>query len=281
MEANAFKESIQKALDAGKKRKFTQKIDLAINFRGLDFKKPENRVEAEVLLPNAFRTSLKVCVFAKDKAFASQLEGIAGKVILADNIPSLSKKEVKGLAGSFDIFYAEAPAMVLVGKHLGQILAPRGKMPKPVPSSPEAVNALVQRQLRTVSVSNKRGKFMPVVHTAIGTEDMPLEKIAENALAVYNAVIGKLEKGEINVKSVFVKSTMGPSFKVGAVEGKTAKTAKDSKKPALKKEAKARKKEEAKAGKKPEDKAEKKAEDKAGKKEEKAVEGGEGNGSQA
>lgn len=46
------------------------------------------------------------------------------------------------------------------------------------------------------------------------TEKMSDEEIAENIEAVLNAIIGKLERGESQVKSVYVKTTMGPAVKI-------------------------------------------------------------------
>jgi len=40
------------------------------------------------------------------------------------------------------------------------------------------------------------------------------EKLAENAEAILNAIIGKLERGENQIKSVYIKTTMGPAVKV-------------------------------------------------------------------
>ncbi len=51
-------------------------------------------------------------------------------------------------------------------------------------------------------------------HLPIGTKDMPAEKLAENLDAVLKRLITKLERGKMNIQSAYVKTTMGPSFKV-------------------------------------------------------------------
>lgn len=50
----------------------------------------------------------------------------------------------------------------------------------------------------------------PVIHVRVGTKDMEDEKIAENIKAVLEFLLEKLEKGIQNIKSIYVKTTMGP-----------------------------------------------------------------------
>ena len=56
-------EAITKARQASKKRRFEQTFELAINLRELDMKRPENRINLRVQLPNGIRGQ-KVLVFA-------------------------------------------------------------------------------------------------------------------------------------------------------------------------------------------------------------------------
>jgi large subunit ribosomal protein L1 len=51
-------------------------------------------------------------------------------------------------------------------------------------------------------------------HTAVGTTDMPPEEIADNIEQIVKRLSTKLEKGTMNIRSAFVKTTMGPSEKV-------------------------------------------------------------------
>jgi len=43
---------------------------------------------------------------------------------------------------------------------------------------------------------------------------MSAEKLAENLDAVLKRLLTKLERGKMNIQSAYVKTTMGPSFKV-------------------------------------------------------------------
>jgi large subunit ribosomal protein L1 len=43
---------------------------------------------------------------------------------------------------------------------------------------------------------------------------MPPEQLAENLDAVVKRLTSKLERGKMNIRSAYVKTTMGPSYKV-------------------------------------------------------------------
>ena len=215
MERKNFLTALQKMRDSNKERKFKQSVELAINFKGLDFKKAENRIDVAVSLPySTGKSASKICVFARDKNFASMIKDKVAKVITEEEIARLDKKEASRLAEEFDGFLAEGPVMLAVGKYLGQVLAPKGKMPRPVQPDVSALESALKSLKSGVKVTNKKGRFMPVVQVLIGKEDSKDEELAENALTVYQAVVAKLPESEANVKSVFVKTTMGHAIKI-------------------------------------------------------------------
>ena len=51
----------------------------------------------------------------------------------------------------------------------------------------------------------------------IGTVSQSHEELLKNAMEVYNRVTSKLERGIGNIRSLYVKTTMGPSNKVEVV----------------------------------------------------------------
>ena len=104
-------------------------------------------------------------------------------------------------------FIAEAPLMPTIGKSLGTVLGPRGKMPKPVPPNAD-VSSMVNNLRKTVKV---RSKNTITFHPIAGRADMPKEHIAENIDTIVKRIEGILERGRLNIGSVYVKTTMGPS----------------------------------------------------------------------
>ncbi|MBN1941216.1 MAG: hypothetical protein JW772_03480 [Candidatus Diapherotrites archaeon] len=217
MNEKSFLEAMQKMRDSSKQRKFTQSIELMINFRGLDVKKSENQVNVKLQMPFATgKGSGKVLVFAKDKTFIEQIKGKVERVISESEIQGLGKKDVVDIADSFDVLLAEGPVMLTVGKFLGQQLAPKGKMPKPIQPDPNQIDFYVKEASTVTRVGNKKkGKPMPVVQAVIGNEKMSNEELAANANAVLKSVVDSLPGKNQNLKSVYIKETMGPSIKVG------------------------------------------------------------------
>ncbi len=213
-EANSIREGIEKAISLSKKRKFVQTVDMAINFKNIDFTKQDNRLKLDVVLPRGTNKPRKVALIAKDE-LAVKAKGLVDRIITPEELEELGKdkKAAKRLANQFDIFIAEAPLMPLVGRYLGQVLAPRGKMPTPIPPTVPNLKPIINRIRNTVHIRTK-GKYLPVVHVPIGSEDMSLDDLEENAKAVIHAVIDKLPQRENNIRDVVFKLTMGPSVRV-------------------------------------------------------------------
>ena len=208
-------ESLKRVEESSKERKFLQSIEMMINFRGLNFKKPGNQVDVRVELPHSTgKVSGKSLLFANDKNFASTMKSKVDRVILEEEIPKLSKKDVGLIVSEFDILMAEGSSMLAVGKHLGQVLAPKGKMPTHVQSNATSVKQTLTKLSTATRVTNKKGKFMPLVQVVVGKEGMPENDIAENMVAVYISVLNSLPGKKQNIKNIYLKKTMGPAVKV-------------------------------------------------------------------
>jgi len=202
-------EAIKKARDT-KKRNFKQSFVLTINLKNIDLKKPENRIKTEIKLSNILEKESKIGVFA-DMLLpqAKSLENVI--VIRKDQIESYAKnkKAAKKLAEQCFSFLAEAPLMPLIGKSLGQVLAPKNQMPVPIPPTADLKSIIEQRK----NVIKIQLKESPTIHLRVGTEDMDDEKIAENIDSVIKVVLSSLPKGKESIKNYIVKLTMGKPIK--------------------------------------------------------------------
>jgi len=204
--------AVKEVKNKSTKRKFSQSIDLAINLQNIDMKKPEGRIQERIELPNSVGKEIKVCVIATgEMAFNAKKSG-ASLVIERAALEALvgDKTKQKDIAKNYDLFIAEAPLMPLVGRSLGASLGPRGKMPTPVPPNAN-IEEQIERHRKIVFV---RMRGQPVLQCRVGNEDMADKEIAENVQAIVRRIEGKLKRGIKNVKSVYLKTSMGSAVKV-------------------------------------------------------------------
>jgi large subunit ribosomal protein L1 len=209
MDKKAISEALTKALEGKGKRKFTQSVEMMVNFRNIDFTKAENRLNLDIILPKGKGKDQKVAVFA-DGQMALDAKGAgAAEVIGAAGIQKLAsdKGRLSLLVKSCE-FIAQPSLMIAVGKSLGQVLGGRGKLPRPIIGDVKAAVAQAKSRVRMVS----KGKYLPVAQCLIGSEAMEVSDLAENFGAVFEKVQAKAT--EPNIKSVYVKLTMGAPVKV-------------------------------------------------------------------
>jgi large subunit ribosomal protein L1 len=213
MADNKTVEAVQKAIEESKKqdRKFKQSIDVVINLKNIDMNDAKNRIEDEVMLPHGRGRDAKLAIFASGD-LAMKSKSHVDLVIKPEEIEELAKdkKKFKKMADDYDFFIAEAPLMPTIGKTLGIILGPRGKMPKPVPPTIDITN-IAKNLRKTVKVRSKTTK---TIHATVGREEMSTEQIADNIDAIIKRLEGKLERGKMNIGSVYVKTSMGPPMRI-------------------------------------------------------------------
>lgn len=206
-------ENVKKLLEESKKleRKFKQNIDIVVNLKNVDLNVPKNRIDEEIILPHGRGEEAKVAIFASGE-LALKSKSHVDLLITPEEIADLSenKKKFKKIADVHDFFIAEAPLMPTIGKTLGTVLGPRGKMPKPVPPNAD-VSGLVKNLRSTVKLRSKSNKTF---HTVAGNDGMKPEDIGDNISAILTRLESKLERGRMNIGSIYVKTTMGPSQRI-------------------------------------------------------------------
>jgi len=208
LDKKSVDKAVEQALANKTQRKFTQSVDLAINFRDLDFKKPENRVNLDVVLPHPPR-QVKVAVFAEGQ-LALDAKKVADAVFNSSDI-TVFASDKKRQADLLDYSLLAAPQlMALIGKQLGQLLGTKGKLPKPILPGTN-LGDLVAKTRATITLKVK-GKMLPCLHCIVGKENMAREQVVENVMAVLEALSKKVP--ESNIASVYVKTTMGKPVKV-------------------------------------------------------------------
>jgi large subunit ribosomal protein L1 len=206
--------AIKQMREAGQKRKFEQSVDLVVVLEGIDPKKPEGRITEDVVLPHQTGEPKKILVFADGELARRARDAGADLVLSRDDVEALGRerKKAKKLAVEYDFFIAQADFMVLIGKTLGAVLGPRGRMPKPIPSTADP-RAIVERMKRTMRVATKD---QAALHAKIGAESMSDEQLAENARVVLDAIEHKVGESAGGISKVQIKTTMGKPVKLEA-----------------------------------------------------------------
>jgi large subunit ribosomal protein L1 len=204
--------AVKEAKEKSGQKKFNQTVDLILDIKEIDMKSPEGKIQAVVDLPHATGKPNKICVIASGELAMKAKNAEADKVLERADLDGLAgkKKELRKLASDYDVFISEAPLMSLVGKILGPVLGPRGKLPVPIPPNAD-VAGLMAKHRKTVVV---RMRNQPIIQVPVGSENMTEEELVDNIQAVLRAVEGKLKRGLKNVKFAFIKTSMGTPVKI-------------------------------------------------------------------
>ena len=202
-------EMIKEAKKSEKQHKFKQSLEMIMVFKDIDVKKGFALNEV-VQLPKTSSPST-VCVLASGDMGLKAKNAKADRVIDGDELNKLgaNKRESRKFINSFDFFLADTKLMPAVGKSLGQLLGPRGKMPTPVPFN-APIESFLERFRTSIRV---RSKNSLATSCKIGDESMEDSVLAANAYTVLSAIEKKLPNGDKNIKKVMIKTTMGKLVK--------------------------------------------------------------------
>jgi len=186
-----------------KKRNFVQSFDLIINLKEYDVRKPENKINEEFALPHG-RGEVKVVVFS------DTIKDLDCEILTSEDVEKLAKNKraARKFIKEVDFFLAEPSMMPLIGKHLGQLLAPRQKMPKVISGDVKKMVEELKKSVRIVV------KVAPVIQCIVGKEDMKDEEICENIESLLKYLENRLPKGKRNIKNVLLKLTMSKPVKI-------------------------------------------------------------------
>jgi large subunit ribosomal protein L1 len=202
-------------------RKFDESIDLIINIKDVNLNDPKQRIDKEIILPNEVSTADKpnVCIIASDEILL-EAKNLGLDTMDKDGLISLNndeKKIKKKFVKKYDYFIVEDKMMPNVARYLARFLGPLGKMPKPFPtgygiiSSPEDLNIAIERYLKIIRIQLKK---QPLIQVKIGKKSMDHNKLFENTKAVVSYIADQMPHKYNNIKSMFLKTTMGRPVKV-------------------------------------------------------------------
>jgi large subunit ribosomal protein L1 len=212
LDNKTISEAIKQAKTKAGEKKFNQTVDLILDIVEIDMKSPEGKIQEVVELPHDTGKPNSICVIASGEFALKAKNAQADRVVERADLESLTgkKKELRKLGSDYDVFIAEAPLMPLVGRILGPVLGPRGKMPIPVPPNAD-ITALLVKHRKTVVV---RMRNQPIIQVPVGSQQMKDEDLTDNTMAVLRVLDTKLKRGLKNVKYAFIKTSMGEPVKI-------------------------------------------------------------------
>jgi len=204
-----------------KVRKFDESIDFIINLKDINLNDPKQRIDKEILLPNNIITkdNPNVCVIASDEILL-EAKNLGLDTIDSDGLVRLNneeKKVKKKFVKKYDFFIVEDKMMPNVARYLARFLGPLGKMPKPFPSgygiisNPNDLQVAIERYLKIIRIQLKKQLLIQV---KIGKKSMAKEEVFENMKAIVEYIADQMPHKYNNIKSMFLKTTMGHPIKI-------------------------------------------------------------------
>ena len=205
---------IKEIIDLVKKNsttKFDESIDVSLRINLKQSKGGDLSLRTTVKLPNGSGKKSKIAVLCEPDKIAEAKKSGAEIVGSDDLIEKIS-------TGKFDFTKLICtPAMMSkIGKH-GKVLGPKGLMPNPKLGTVTNDVTKAVKDIKTGLVEIKNDKDGNLAST-IGRKSFSNEKLLEN----YKYFIDSIKKekpetikGEF-IKNIFITSTMGISYKVGA-----------------------------------------------------------------
>ena len=204
-------ELAKKGKDQSKESKFTQSVDVMITLKEVDPKKTDLNINEIVYLPHPTSRQARLCFIGSGDLAVRAKNAKANLVMDPSQLDNYggSKRDAKKLARSYDFFLADTALMPRIGKVLGQALGPKGKIPTPVPPN-SPIEAMINRMHSAVRVRSRGSLGMMA---KVGDTKLTEPELADNIVAVVNAISKKLPNGDRNIRTIMVKTTMGKPAK--------------------------------------------------------------------
>merc|ERR1711925_44873 len=153
------------------------------------------------------RKKFRVCVLG-DQAHCDEAKAKGIPSMSADDLKKLNKnkKEVKKLAKKYDAFLASESLIKQIPRLLGPGLNKAGKFPALLTHN-DNMEAKVLDLKSTIKFQMKK---VLCLNVAVGNVGMTEDELAQNVHLAMNFLVSLLKKHWQNVKSLHIKSSMGP-----------------------------------------------------------------------
>jgi len=189
-----------------KKRNFVETVELQIGLKNYDPQK-DKRFSGTVKLKHIPRPKMSVCVLGDqqhcDEANAQSVPCMDAEALKKMN---KNKKLVKKLAKKYDAFLASESLIKQIPRLLGPGLNKAGKFPLLL-THQESMTQKIDEVKATIKFQMKKVLCLCV---AVGHVGMNPDELASNVNVSINFLVSLLKKHWQNVRSLHIKSSMGP-----------------------------------------------------------------------
>ena len=193
-----------------KDRKFKETIELQIGLKNYDPQK-DKRFSGTVKLPFLPRPRMKFCLLG-DAQQIDEAKTIGLDSMDVDALKKLKKdkKLVKKLAKKYHGFLASESIIKQIPRLLGPGLNKAGKFPTLVTHS-EPLQDKINDVKKSIKFQLKKVLCLGV---AVGNVEMTEKEIYINTQTAVNFLISLLKKNWQNVRSLYLKTTMGAPYRL-------------------------------------------------------------------
>eukprot|EP00735_Rhodelphis_limneticus_P008811 TRINITY_DN2291_c0_g1::TRINITY_DN2291_c0_g1_i1::g.6709::m.6709 TRINITY_DN2291_c0_g1::TRINITY_DN2291_c0_g1_i1::g.6709 ORF type:complete len:233 (+),score=90.52,sp/P59230/R10A2_ARATH/70.37/1e-98,Ribosomal_L1/PF00687.16/1.7e-44 TRINITY_DN2291_c0_g1_i1:51-701(+) len=207
LSGEVLREAIDSLLKESKEkpRKFVETVELQIGLKNYDPQK-DKRFSGSLILPHIPRPRMQICMLG-DAAHCDKADelGVPRRNVDALKAFNKNKKLIKKFAKTYDAFLASDSVIKQLPRILGPGLNKAGKFPALLAPGEDMI-AKCNELKATVKFQLKKVLCMGV---AVGRVDMDAKDLYQNVSMSINFLVSLLKKNWQNVRSLFIKSTMG------------------------------------------------------------------------
>ena len=191
-----YVKAIKQAKESDKDHKFVHSIEMIVVFRDIDVKKGF-AINEVVQLPSKMNRPAQICIIASGDMGTKAKKTNADRVMDGEEITKIgsNKRESRKFINKYDFFLADTKLMPTIGKVLGQLLGPRGKMPTPIPFN-ASIESFLERFRDSIKIRTKSSLSMSC---RIGEESIDDNALASNANTIISSIEKKFPNGNKNI----------------------------------------------------------------------------------
>jgi large subunit ribosomal protein L10Ae len=198
-------DAIKDILTKRKERKFAESIDLQVNLKNYDPSK-DKRFAGTLRLPNICRPNMKVAIIC-DLQHEEQAKKQGLTTMNMEDLKKLNKnkKLVKKMCSGYDAFLASESII----KNIPRVVGPHMNRLNKFPTSVALGDNLAEKATDLQATIKFTLKKVLCLGCCIGHVNMKEEEVRQNTILAINYFVSLLKKNWQNLKSAYLKSTMG------------------------------------------------------------------------